>query len=163
MPCDRRMQQRGDDPKRETAHLDALSRHRVAHGGRRKGQSDRTAWKVMLHLARHASPPVPGAMTSGIFLNSVKVDSGMPVAALSTELGIIMSDDQIVWVPKQGQSSISQHAGVLHHSQRRTQWYRKAGVPARAALRSQSCSHAQQVALAPMAQVISRCAAVQTS
>ena len=53
----------------------------------------------MLHLAMHASPPVPGAMTSGYFLSSVKVDSGTPVAALSTLLGIIISDDQMVWVP----------------------------------------------------------------
>ena len=59
----------------------------------------RTSWKVMPHLARHDSPPVPGAMTSGYFLSSVNVDSGMPVAALSTVLGIIISDDQIVCVP----------------------------------------------------------------
>ncbi len=56
----------------------------------------------MLHLARHASPPVPGAMTCGIFLNSVKVDSGMPVAAMSTELGIFISDAQTVWRPTPG-------------------------------------------------------------
>ena len=53
----------------------------------------------MLHLAMHASPPVPGAMTSGYFLNSLKVDSGMPVAALSTEVGICISDAQMVCVP----------------------------------------------------------------
>ena len=58
-----------------------------------------TVWKSMLHLAMHASPPVPGAMTSGYFLSSEKVDSGTPVAALRTELGIIISDDQMVWVP----------------------------------------------------------------
>ena len=53
----------------------------------------------MPHFAMHASPPVPGATTSGYFLSSVKVDSGMPVAALSTVLGICISDAQMVCVP----------------------------------------------------------------
>ena len=58
-----------------------------------------TVLKSMLHLAMQASPPVPGAMTSGYFLSSVKVDSGMPVAALRTVFGICIRDAQMVWVP----------------------------------------------------------------
>ena len=62
----------------------------------------------MLHLARHASPPVPGAMTCGIFLNSVKVDSGIPVAAWSTELGIIISEFQTLCVPAHSEGHAAQ-------------------------------------------------------
>ena len=68
----------------------------------------------MLHRARHASPPVPGAMTCGIFLNSVKVDSGMPVAALSTELGIFISEFQTVCVPaRRAASGVSTTEGLF--------------------------------------------------
>jgi hypothetical protein len=47
-----------------------------------------TAANVRLHLARHSSPPVPGAVTSGYLLfKDAKVASGIPVAAFRMLLG----------------------------------------------------------------------------
>jgi hypothetical protein len=47
-----------------------------------------TAANVRLHLARHSSPPVPGAVTRGyLLLKDAKVASGIPVAAFRILLG----------------------------------------------------------------------------
>jgi hypothetical protein len=58
----------------------------VAKG--RRGCKKCTAANVRLHLARHSSPPVPGAVTSGYLLfKDAKVASGIPVAAFRMLLG----------------------------------------------------------------------------
>ena len=94
------------------------SRAEVADGHRTEaltGKATPTVLKSMLHFAMHASPPVPGAMTSGYFLNSVKVDSGMPVAALSTELGICISEAQMVCVPALSATATVSDHGMMQN------------------------------------------------
>lgn len=55
------------------------------------------AAKLRLHLARHSSPPVPGAVTSGYrVFRDAKVASGMPVAEFKILLGILINEPHIV-------------------------------------------------------------------